>query len=332
MPANYFEMFLAKKITEGVLKGDVRALAKAISIVENTPSAAVPVMKSLYRETGKAALIGITGSPGAGKSALVDKMAVLYRKEKKRVAVVAVDPSSAFSGGAILGDRVRMQRLSADPDIFIRSMATRGCVGGLARATADAIDIMDAFGFEVILVETVGVGQNEIDIVKLAHTIAVVLTPSMGDEIQAIKAGIMEIADLFVVNKSDLPGADELKTNLKMLMHFSGARNNGEIPIVKTVATSGEGIEELLEKIKMTGEKYGAERLREKYEEIARHRFFTLLKEKTMNYMESEFLSRMGAEGLIERIAKRELDPHSAVDDVLSRLKGGAEAYFDGGS
>ena len=303
----------------------MRALAKAISATENAPETTAALMKLIYPKTAKAAILGVTGSPGAGKSALVDKMASLYRGEGRSVAVVAVDPSSSFSGGAILGDRVRMQRLSSDPGIFIRSMATRGCVGGLARATADAIDIIDAFGFEIILVETVGVGQNEIDIVKLAHTIALVLTPTMGDEIQAIKAGIMEIADVFVINKSDLAGADELRINLKTLIDYAGAGEKKDIPIVKTVATTGSGVEQLVETISRKGEE-DEPRLKRKREEIAGHRFFTLLRDKTVSYLESELLAGDEIKEYIGKIVRRDQDPHSAVEEVLEKFRAGSKS------
>ncbi|HEX8685914.1 MAG TPA: methylmalonyl Co-A mutase-associated GTPase MeaB, partial [Pyrinomonadaceae bacterium] len=189
-----------------ILAGDPRAVARAISVVEDGAAGAGELMKSVFRHTGRGLVVGITGSPGAGKSSLVDKLAGLYRSRGERVGIVAVDPSSPFSGGAILGDRIRMQQLGLDPGVFIRSMATRGNLGGLARATVDAVAILDAAGFEKVIVETVGVGQDEVEIVKTADVSVVVLVPGMGDDIQAIKAGIMEIGDVFVINKADRDG------------------------------------------------------------------------------------------------------------------------------
>ena len=201
----------SRKLVESVLAADVRGLARAISLAEEGAPAAADVLQGLYPRTGRATVLGVTGAPGSGKSTLVDRLVARLRAEGKKVGVVAVDPSSAFSGGAILGDRVRMQDHATDTGVFIRSMATRGHLGGLARATNDAIDLLDAAGFDPLLVETVGVGQDEVEIVKTADVVAVVLVPGMGDDIQAIKAGILEIADLFVINKADREGADRLQ-------------------------------------------------------------------------------------------------------------------------
>ena len=220
-------------MTQALLAGDVRALARAISMVEENRPAAVSLLQEVFPRTGSATVIGLTGSPGSGKSSLVDRLVAAFRSEGKRVGVIAVDPSSAFSGGAILGDRVRMQDHAGDRDVFIRSMATRGYLGGLSRATNDAIDLMDAAGYDPILVETVGVGQDEVDVVKTADVVAVVLVPGMGDDIQAIKAGILEIADLFVINKADRPGADRLESELAYMLDLASGSSRVKPEILR---------------------------------------------------------------------------------------------------
>src|SRR5207248_6052258 len=222
-----------------------RALGKAISLVEREDAEAEKVLAELYASTGRARIIGITGSPGAGKSTLVAALAKDYRKQQKRVGIVAVDPTSPFSGGAILGDRIRMADLYTDRGVFIRSMATRGFLGGLAKATNDVVDILDASGFDVVLVETVGVGQDEIEVIRTVQTNVVVLVPGMGDDIQAIKAGIMEIGDVFAVNKADRAGADKTVNEVTMMMGLVEEHGDWIPPIVKTVASRGEGIAEL---------------------------------------------------------------------------------------
>lgn len=225
--------------------GDTRALARAITQVENRSSESPALLQKLLAHAGQARTIGVTGSPGAGKSSLVDRLAAAYRKESPQVGIVAVDPSSTFTGGAILGDRIRMNALATDPGIFIRSMATRGYLGGLAAATADVVRVLDAAGRDPVFVETVGVGQAEVDIVKLADVSIVVLVPGMGDDVQALKAGIMEIGDIFVINKADRPGVEKMERALLAQLSLAHRPDGWMPPIVKTVATDGKGIDEL---------------------------------------------------------------------------------------
>ena len=222
--------------------GDVRALARAISVVENRASRATALLKALFPFTGQARVVGLTGAPGAGKSTLVDQLARNYRKANQTVGIIAVDPTSPYTGGAILGDRIRMQDHYADAGIYIRSMATRGSLGGLARTTADVATVLDASGRDVVLIETVGVGQDEIDIVRLAEITIVILVPGMGDDVQTIKAGIMEIADIFVINKSDRDGADNVEKEIRALQSLATRHDGWTPPIVKTVASDGTGI------------------------------------------------------------------------------------------
>ncbi|MBV9343049.1 MAG: methylmalonyl Co-A mutase-associated GTPase MeaB [Acidobacteria bacterium] len=224
--------------------GDTRALSRAISAVENQAPGSVELLKELFPYSGRALTIGITGSPGAGKSTLVDQLARQYRRENRTIGIIAIDPTSAFSGGAILGDRIRMQEHFSDPGIYIRSMATRGALGGLARATANVSLVLDACGRDLVLIETVGVGQDEVDIIRLADMTVVMLVPGMGDDVQSIKAGIMEIADIFVINKSDHEGAERVEREIRALQSLA-ARGEWIPPVVKTTATSGAGVSEL---------------------------------------------------------------------------------------
>src|SRR5215472_2709495 len=241
-----------ESLVNGVLAGDARRIGQAITAVEQeggSPS----LLQALFPKTGRARILGITGPPGAGKSTLVQRLAQAYRKAGRRVGVVAVDPSSPFTGGAILGDRIRMSEIYTDPGVFIRSMATRGALGGLARATNDAVDVLDAAGFDPVFIETVGVGQDEVDIVRAADTVAVVLVPGLGDDIQAIKAGILEIADVFVVNKAEREGADRAVAELSMMLDFAG-HPPWRPPIVKTSAPTGSGVAEAVAALDAHGE------------------------------------------------------------------------------
>jgi LAO/AO transport system kinase len=236
---------MSEDLIDKVLAGDPRSIARAITAVENGDETAARLMKGVFRHTGKGVIVGITGAPGAGKSSLVDKLAMFYKERGERVGIVCVDPSSPFSGGAILGDRIRMATLGLDKNVFIRSMATRGNLGGLSRATVDAVAILDAAGFNKIIVETVGVGQDEVEIVKTADVSVVVLVPGMGDDIQAIKAGIMEIGDVFVINKADREGVLRTQKELEALLSLAHRPDFWNPPIVKTIATENTGIEDV---------------------------------------------------------------------------------------
>ncbi len=236
-------------LQDRVLRGDRIAIARSISLIENEESSAIPLMKALYPHTGKAYRIGITGPPGAGKSTITNKLAKLYRTEKLRVGIIAVDPTSPFTGGALLGDRVRMTDVELDEGVFIRSMATRGSLGGLSRKAREAADVLDASGCNMVLMETVGVGQSELDIVQAADTTVVVLVPESGDSIQAMKAGLMEIADFFVINKADRAGADQAAMSIRMILNFKPRENGWASDVVQTVASEGKGIPRVAELI-----------------------------------------------------------------------------------
>jgi LAO/AO transport system kinase len=297
-------------------------VARAISKVEDGAGNAFELMKAIFRHTGKGLVVGITGSPGAGKSSLVDKLAGLYRRRGERVGIVAVDPSSPFSGGAILGDRIRMQTLGLDPGVFIRSMATRGNLGGLARATVDAVAILDAAGFEKVIVETVGVGQDEVEIVKTADVSVVVLVPGMGDDIQAIKAGIMEIGDVFVINKADRDGVLRTEKELEALLSLAHRPDNWSPPIVKTVATENKGLEELAAAVESYREfQKEPGNTQSRRTAVARWRVLELLRERLLaRALESEGASgRLDA--LASEVADKRRDPYSAVEEFLSAVK-----------
>ncbi|HEY8847688.1 MAG TPA: methylmalonyl Co-A mutase-associated GTPase MeaB [Thermoanaerobaculia bacterium] len=302
--------------------GQFRALARAVSLVEREHPDAARLLADIYPATGQARIVGITGSPGSGKSTLVAALAKHYRKQGKRVGIIAVDPTSPFSGGAILGDRIRMADLYTDRGVFIRSMATRGFLGGLARATNDVVDLLDASGFEMVLVETVGVGQDEVEVIRTVQTNVVVLVPGMGDDIQAIKAGIMEIGDIFVVNKADRPGAEKTVTEVTMMMSLVEEHGEWIPPIVKTTASRAEGIEDLDAAIRRhydylasSGELDRRNRAR------VRIRIETLLKEKFMDRLIGGTLAPRDYEQLLEDVLRKRNNPHDAAEDVLTRVQ-----------
>lgn len=299
--------------------GDPRAIARAISIIEDERPEAAALVREIFPHTGQAYLIGVTGPPGAGKSTLVDKLTAEVRREGESVGILAVDPTSPFTGGAILGDRLRMQAHYEDPGVFIRSMATRGQLGGLARATSDAALVMDAAGKSLVVIETVGVGQDEVDIVRTADTSIVVLVPGTGDDVQALKAGIMEIADIYVVNKSDREGADRMVTSVEAnlsLQHFG--EGEWRPPIIKTEASTGRGIAELWQTIRAYRAHTTASRGR-RLKARNQFRLRDLLTHRYLEFIEHSLLTPESFDALVDRIAAREVDPYSAAEDLLSR-------------
>ena len=309
-------------LAERLLAGDPRAIARAISLVENETPAATDLLRTIFPHTGRAYLIGVTGPPGAGKSTLVDRMTQQLRARGKTVGIIAVDPTSPFSGGAILGDRVRMQAHAGDPGVFIRSMATRGHLGGLARATYEVALVLDASGKDIVLIETVGVGQDEVDVVRAADVSVVTLVPGAGDEVQALKAGIMEIADLFVVNKVDREGADRTVASIESLLALeSYAPEAWRPPILRTQATSGAGVPELLdaiERFRARPSQDGDARRRVRSE----FRLRELLADRFLEYVSREVLRDGEFEALLKRIAGRAVDPYSAANEIVERTLG----------
>jgi LAO/AO transport system kinase len=303
---------------ERVSKGDAAAVARAISKIEDGSPDAAALMKHIYQQSRGGLVVGITGAPGAGKSSLVDKLALHYRRDGQRVGIVAVDPSSPFSGGAILGDRIRMQTLGLDEGVFIRSMATRGNLGGLARATVDAVAILDAAGYSKIIVETVGVGQDEVEIVKAADVSVVVLVPGMGDDIQAIKAGIMEIGDIFVINKADREGVYSTEKELEALLSLAMRDDGWNPPIVKTVATEGVGISDLVRAVESFVQAQQASKISgERRRAVARWRIVELLRERLLNKVLESGSSVSTLDRMAEEVASRKRDPYSAVEEII---------------
>ena len=306
-----------QSVVEQLRGGNPRALARAITAVENRTSESAELLKALFPFTGRARVIGLTGSPGAGKSTLVDQLAREYRKQGKTVGIIAVDPTSPYTGGAILGDRIRMGSHYADPGIYIRSMATRGSLGGLARTTADVTSVLDASGRDVILIETVGVGQDEIDIVRLAEVTVVILVPGMGDDVQTIKAGIMEIADVFAINKSDRDGAERVEREIRAMQSLSVRHDAWVPPVVKTVASEGKGVEELASAIAGYQEFLGKSEVgRQKKLQNWRDRLVEMLRDTLLERVMKEQNGRLAQ--YAEEIAEHKRDPYSLVEEIVS--------------
>ncbi|HNB70208.1 MAG TPA: methylmalonyl Co-A mutase-associated GTPase MeaB [Acidobacteriota bacterium] len=315
-------MSTAHTLAEGILKGNIRSIARGITAVENNTPDALSLMKQIFPHTGKTTVIGLTGSPGAGKSSLVDTLAKLYRQRGEKVGILAVDPSSPFSGGAILGDRIRMQSLALDPGIYIRSMATRGNLGGLARATSDAALILDAAGYDRVIVETVGVGQDEVDIVKTADVTLVVMVPGMGDDIQSIKAGIMEIGDLFIINKSDREGVERIEKEIEAMLSLGHRPDFWQPPILKTVATRHQGLDEVIEAIAsyLTFLQQHQQARQDRQARIAELKLTELLRDKLLSAARRTAATGTEWSAWASQIATRERDPYSIVEEILDRL------------
>ena len=313
---------MASVLIDKILSGDERSIARAISVVEDGHADATALLKAVFPHTGRALVVGITGAPGAGKSTLVDRLAAHYRAQGQQVGIIAVDPSSPFTGGAILGDRIRMQGMALDSGIFIRSMAARGNLGGLARATVDAVAILDAAGYNKVIIETVGVGQDEVDIVKTADVTVVVLVPGMGDDIQAIKAGIMEIGDVFAINKADRDGVLRTERELDQLLSISERPDGWKPPIVKTVATENNGLDALADAIASYAvfitshvEQTASRRAR-----VAEHRIIELLRDRLLRVVLNERTSREELRQHAAAVADRQRDPYSVVDEIIAKL------------
>jgi len=313
LDANYTNLISA------VRSGDPRALARAISTIENRAPGWSDLLKALFPDTGKARVIGLTGAPGAGKSTLVDQLAKLYRKQSRSVGIIAVDPTSPYTGGAILGDCIRMQDHFADPGIYIRSMATRGSLGGLARTTADVATVLDASGRDVILIETVGVGQDEVDIVRLAEITVVILVPGMGDDVQSIKAGIMEIADIFVINKSDREGAERVEREIRALQSLAIRHDGWTPPIVKTVASEGTGVQELAAAIgEYESYLQKEDRALQKSVENWQERLVEMLRDSMLEKARVQ-LGDGNLANLAVEIAQHKRDPYTLIEEIAAR-------------
>ena len=316
-------------LAERILQGDIRAAARLMRDVDDGFPSALQELKTLYPHTGNAYIIGITGPPGAGKSTLTDQITAAFRKLGKRVGIVAVDPTSPFTGGAILGDRIRMNRHADDEGVFIRSLATRGALGGISRSTGEVVNIMDAMGMDIVIIETVGVGQDEIDIVRMAHTTVVVMVPGLGDDIQAIKAGILEIADIFVVNKADREGADRTSRELSMMLEM-GNRKDGEwLPkVLKTEASRGVGIEELVVEFEEHRRwLYGSGTINRFMVEKNSAIFAEMLRERLFRTVYDRLTASGDLESIVSGMGTRSLDPYSTVENILHKCI--VNSYFE---
>lgn len=306
---------------EQIRSGNIRALSRAITAVENRTADAPELLKALFAHSGRARVVGLTGSPGAGKSTLVDALAAQYRKRQQTVGIIAIDPTSPFTGGAILGDRIRMQSHTGDNGTFIRSMATRGALGGLSSTTADVATVLDAAGRDLVLIETVGVGQDEVDIVRLADITIVILVPGMGDDVQSIKAGIMEIADIFVINKADREGAERVEREIKAMQALSMRHDNWVPPVLKTVASTGAGVAELAAAIDeyetfLATSELGHQRRIANW----RNRLREMLRDEVLRRIVEGAFSKEAVESYAAQVAGHERDPYSLIDEIIRKI------------
>jgi len=310
-----------KDIAGKVLKGDQRSIARLITLAENNDPEATSAMKDIHPHTGKAHVIGITGVMGSGKSTLICELTREYRKMGKKVGIIAIDPTSPFSGGALLGDRVRMMELAMDEGVFIRSMGTRGMLGGLTSAVYDVVEILDASGKDIVIIETVGVGQAEVDVIKIADTTLVVMVPGLGDSIQTIKAGVMEIADIYVVNKADRDGVDQAVAEIQSLVDISCDNKDRQIPVLTTIARENKGINELVDEIKKHYEylkktkMFDAQRMKRYEAELVE-----IIRKRLTNFIFDESTFKGKVESLIDQISKKKLDPYTAADEILGKI------------
>lgn len=314
--------WLMSSLADRVLAGDLRAIARAISVIEDEERATDALVKALFPRSGRAYIVGVTGPPGAGKSTLVDRLTAEYRQRGSTVGIIAVDPTSPFSGGAVLGDRVRMQAHSGDRGVFIRSMATRGQLGGLSRGAADAAMVLDASGKDIVFIETVGVGQDEVDIVRTADVSVIVLVPGTGDDVQAMKAGIMEIGDVFVINKADHEGSDRTVASIEAMLSLQTfATDQWKPPVLRTVATADTGIGEVVDRLDAyRSRSRGAWQARRRSQ--AHGRLQEILARRFVQFVEHDLLAPADWEAYTDRIAGRELDYYSAASDILARVLG----------
>lgn len=309
-----------ERLARGAMEGDKRSIARLLTIVENNLPEARKAIALLYPNTGKGHVVGVTGSPGVGKSTLIEKLIKEIRERGMTVGVVAVDPTSPFSGGAFLGDRVRMQSMSTDEGVFIRSMATRGSLGGVARATNDAVKVLDASGMDFIIVETVGAGQSEVEVMRITETVVVMLSPGAGDDIQALKAGIMEIGDVFVVNKADLENVQSVVVDVNNMLSMKKPEAGWRPPVVKTVATTGVGVDELLETMIRHKEHLSSSGVSEHRKRRVEDEVVSAIREKAADYVVDSLRGSNQLTETVERVMSLEKDPYTAADDLLSKL------------